>query len=112
MLFRSKEYLKKQNINSGSLFDKINSLLKKTCLTLKDEICSDSKVKNNIKLGLFGVDILIDEKLKPWLIEMNVSPSSTAFDKLGESQKKQVWVDSMKIALLKNPSNHEFEKIN
>jgi D-alanine-D-alanine ligase-like ATP-grasp enzyme len=40
-------------------------------------------------LGLFGVDILIDEKLKPWLIEMNVSPSSTAFDKLGESQKKK-----------------------
>ena len=71
-----------------------------------------SKVKNNIKLGLFGVDIIIDEELKPWLIEMNVSPSSTAFDKLGESQKKQVWVDSMKIALLKNPSNHEFEKIN
>jgi hypothetical protein len=111
-LVQVKEYFKKQNINSSSLFVKINALLKKTFLTLEDEICSDSKVKNNIKLGLFGVDILIDEKLKPWLIEMNVSPSSTAFDKLGESQKKKVWVDSMKIALLKNPSNHEFEKIN
>ena len=111
-LVQFKEFLKKKNINSSSLFDRINALLKKTCLTLKDEICSNSKVKNNIKLGLFGVDILIDEKMKPWLIEMNVSPSSTAFDKLGESQKKQVWVDSMKIGLLKNPSNHEFEKIN
>ena len=107
-----KKYFKKQNINSSFIFDKINVLLKRTCLILKDEICSNSKVKNNIKLGLFGVDIIIDEELKPWLIEMNVSPSSTAFDKLGESQKKQVWIDSMKIALLKNPSNHEFEKIN
>ena len=42
---------------------------------------------------------------------MNVSPSSTAFDKLGEEQKKQVWVDTMKITLLKNPKNHQFEKI-
>ena len=111
-LVQLKEYLKKQKINSEIIFDKINVLLKKTCSALKNKICADSKVINSIKLGLFGIDIIIDDQLKPWLIEMNVSPSSQAFDKLGESQKKQVWIDSMKIALLKNTSNHEFIKIN
>jgi len=110
-LVQFKKYLKEQKINSKILFNRINILLKKTCSVLKNQICTDSKVKNSIKLGLFGVDIIIDDKFKPWLIEMNVSPSSHAFDKLGESQKKQVWVDSMKIALLKHPLNHEFIKL-
>ena len=40
---------------------------------------------------------------------MNISPSSTAFDQLGEKQKQQVWVDTIKITLLKNPKKHQFE---
>ena len=40
---------------------------------------------------------------------MNVSPSSTAFDQLGEKQKQQVWVDTMKITLLKEPKEHQFD---
>ena len=110
-LVQVKKYFNKNKINSKKIFNDIKSLLKKTTNTLKEKICTVSKLNNNIKVGLFGIDIIIDNNLKPWLIEMNVSPSSTAFDKLGEEQKKQVWVDTMKITLLKNPKNHQFEKI-
>jgi len=108
-LVQLKNYFKNTNVNGDELFSKIHKLLKIVANGLKDKICTTSKLKKNVKVGLFGLDIIIDKDLKPWLIEMNISPSSTAFDQLGEKQKQQVWVDTIKITLLKNPKKHQFE---
>jgi hypothetical protein len=108
-LVQLKKYFKNTNVDGEKLFSKIHKLLKVVASGLKDKICTVSKLQKNIKVGLFGIDIIVDKNLKPWLIEMNVSPSSTAFDQLGEKQKQQVWVDTIKITLLKNPKEHQFE---
>jgi hypothetical protein len=108
-LVQLKKYLKNTNVDGDELFYNIHRLLKVVAIALKDKICTVSKLQKNVKVGLFGIDIIVDKNLKPWLIEMNISPSSTAFDQLGEKQKQQVWIDTMKITLLKNPKEHQFE---
>ena len=108
-LVQLKKYFQNTNVDGDKLFSKINKLLKVVATGLKDKICTVSKLKKNVKVGLFGIDIIVDKNFKPWLIEMNVSPSSTAFDQLGEKQKQQVWVDTMKITLLKEPKDHQFD---
>jgi tubulin polyglutamylase TTLL4 len=69
------------------LFTRIKDVLIKTLISVEPHITNhmnrNTKHKN-ICFELYGFDILIDENLKPWLLEVNVSPSlssSSPFDK-------------------------------
>jgi hypothetical protein len=47
---------------------------------------------------IFGFDILIDSDLKPWLLEVNLSPSLVPDSPLDMTIKTQLLVDSFNIA--------------
>jgi len=66
------------------------------------EAAVNSQLKQNLKSRyscheLFGLDILLDNNLKPWLLEVNISPSLHSQSKLDKSIKGQLVKDIFNI---------------
>ncbi|EDO42060.1 predicted protein, partial [Nematostella vectensis] len=70
-LSQLRAYFHQHNIGDGMLWHRINTIIILTLLTQAPEV---SKSCTNC-FELYGFDILIDENLKPWLLEVNFSPS-------------------------------------
>ena len=50
---------------------------------------------------LLGFDVLIDEELKPWLVEVNLSPSLACDSPIDLKIKHGLFVDAMNLICLK-----------
>nr|XP_046229342.1 probable tubulin polyglutamylase TTLL2 [Scatophagus argus] len=67
-----RHFLHSQDINEVLLWQKINNIVTLTLLTIASSVPSCPNC-----VELFGFDILIDVKFKPWLLEVNYSPALT-----------------------------------
>lgn len=56
--------------------------------------------KNNC-FELLGYDVLIDSDLKPWLMEVNLSPSLATESPLDLKIKSQLFIDTMNMISVK-----------
>lgn len=75
----------KMGISYNEIFHKIKDLCVKTLMSVEPTIVSSTKTKNrNQCYEIYGFDVLVDNNLRPWLLEVNVLPSlssSSPFDK-------------------------------
>ena len=55
--------------------------------------CNHSRMPRGGAFELFGFDILIDNKLKPWLIEVNIMPSLSSSSPLDKQIKHALMSD-------------------
>ncbi|XP_066479013.1 probable tubulin polyglutamylase TTLL2 [Tiliqua scincoides] len=66
---RFRAYLRSRNIDDQRLWQKIHHIVTLTLLAITPSVPFTSNC-----FELFGFDILVDDKLKPWLLEVNHSP--------------------------------------
>ena len=59
---------------------------------------------------LFGFDILLDEHLKPWLVEVNISPSLNSSSPLDVAVKGAMVADLLRLAGFTLPEPREMAR--
>lgn len=103
-------YLNEKGVSSDKIWEKIKDIVIKTI------IASDPYVNSLAKMylrrpycchELFGFDIMLDENLKPWILEVNISPSLHSNSPLDLNIKGQMISDLLNLAGFVLPSKDE-----
>ena len=76
------------------MYDDIHSIMLISLKSVQSVIINDKHC-----FEMYGYDILIDENLKPWLIEINASPSLSTTTKTDKDLKMNLINDVYKIVL-------------
>lgn len=91
-----RKLIKQQGIDDERIFDKIKDIIIKTILAVEPQIFSAFEMHvpyRNSCFELLGFDILIDDTLKPWLLEVNLSPSLNCDSPLDQKIKGELISD-------------------
>ncbi|XP_041856917.1 tubulin polyglutamylase TTLL4 isoform X2 [Melanotaenia boesemani] len=104
------QFLGSRGINTTVLWEKIKDIVIKTIIA--SELYVNSLLKMNVKTPyscheLFGFDIMLDENLKPWILEVNISPSLHSNSALDVSIKGQMIRDLLNLAGFRIPLREE-----
>lgn len=92
---------KKQNkIDSDEIFKNIYDLT--ICTLIATEINISHLIGLHLKTDhqnfeLFGFDVMLDENLKPWLIEVNIAPALKTASYLDKKIKDSLLADTFNI---------------
>ncbi|XP_063256817.1 tubulin monoglutamylase TTLL4 [Prinia subflava] len=100
-------YLSQKGVNSEAIWEKIKDIVIKTIIASEPYV--NSLVKMYVRRPyccheLFGFDIMLDENLKPWILEVNISPSLHSNSPLDVRIKGQMIRDLLNLAGFVLPS--------
>ncbi|KAI4503125.1 hypothetical protein M0802_002169 [Mischocyttarus mexicanus] len=92
-------YFEREQVNVAKIWSRMKDIVVKTMISGESSINALSRPNIQSRYScyeLFGIDILLDENLKPWLLEVNISPSL---------QSSSLLDDAVKGPLIKNVFN-------
>lgn len=100
------QYLGSRGVNTALIWEKIKDIVIKTIITSEPYV--NTLLKMNVRSAyscheLFGFDIMLDENLKPWILEVNISPSLHSNTPLDVSVKGQMIRDLLNLAGFRIP---------
>ncbi|CAL4121752.1 unnamed protein product, partial [Meganyctiphanes norvegica] len=99
-------YLKAQGCDTAALWSRIADLVIKTIVSGESDIVL--RTRRNVRSRytcheLFGFDVILDEKLHPWLLEVNISPSLHSASPLDHSVKGPLISDLLNMVAFHIP---------
>uniref|UniRef100_A0A3Q3X3N6 Uncharacterized protein n=1 Tax=Mola mola TaxID=94237 RepID=A0A3Q3X3N6_MOLML len=95
------QYLGSRGINTTLIWEKIKDIVIKTVIASEPYVYTLLKINVRTSYScheLFGFDIMLDENLKPWILEVNISPSLHSNTALDVSIKGQMVKDLLNLA--------------
>lgn len=99
-LAQLKNYFEKIGINYQTIMHRIKDVVIKTLISVEPHIVSTFSrctKHRNVCFELYGFDILLDNKLKPWLLEVNISPSLSSSSPLDKRIKTMLICDTLNL---------------
>ena len=95
-----KKWFKERNLHFSKIKRKIKDIIIKSFISIADKGIQQLK-EINISSGnlfeLFGVDILLDNKLHPWLLEINLNPNLNCPSFIEHKIKSKLITDTLNI---------------
>ncbi|XP_056427994.1 tubulin polyglutamylase TTLL13 isoform X2 [Hyla sarda] len=96
-------WLENNHYNTAKLWEDIEDVIIKTLISahpiLKHNYrtCFPNHIAGSACFEILGFDILVDKKLKPWLLEVNHSPSFTTDSRLDREVKDALLYDTLNL---------------
>ena len=112
-----KEYYINEGKDFNKVFKKIEDIAIKSVIAITkaeietEDIKTEYTINNQNLFELYGMDILIDENMDAWLIEINLSPSLGAVGYYEERLKSKLFTDMFNILGFKIFSHIDYEPL-
>lgn len=121
------EHLSTQGLDYRGMMDRIKDLIVKTCIAVEPPIVSawhqgsnfssagvDAAARgvgpNQTCFEIYGFDVLVDEALAPWLLEVNTCPSVSSSSRLDKRIKTQLIADTLTLVGFSPFDHHAMEQ--
>lgn len=107
-------YLKQQREDTDGLMERIEDMVIKTIIMAKPTLthnyhaCQPEDYSNSMCFEILGFDILIDDDLNPFILEVNATPSFATNSPLDWNLKKAVILNSLKIVNLSSENKEKW----
>jgi hypothetical protein len=102
----------REGIDYEGIFEKIKDVIIKTVMAVETPIVTSmggTKYKHTC-FELYGFDVLIDSNFKPWLLEVNVSPSLSSSSPMDKYIKTLLLSDSFYLCGINIFDRKQLEK--
>ena len=93
-------WFNKNGIDFKQIMNRIKDVVIKTCIANEPQITgtySRCNKNRNVCFEIFGFDILLDSKLRPHLLEINISPSLSSSSPLDKKIKTTLICDTLNM---------------
>lgn len=110
------QFLRNEGYDVDTMLGDIEDLIIKTLVAVQPSLshfyrsCQPEDLENNMCFEILGFDVILDQKLQPWLLEVNHAPSFATESELDTIVKEEVLRDTFNLLDLSPEARRQKKK--